>query len=879
MKTIVIGAVAGGATAATRLRRLDENADIILLERGDYVSFANCGLPYRLGGVTNRDALLVATPELLRRRFRVDVRTGSEAISIDRAAKTVRVRRRDGSEYDESYDALILATGASPTSPNVPGADDPRVSPLWTVPDSDEIARRLDSGARRALVVGSGFVALESAENLRLKGLEVVLAVRGDQLLKTIDREASRLIENELTALGVRVEFGASLAAFEPAADGDGISAVFADGRRFDTDFALTGIGVRPNSQLAQSCGLQINDAGYIVVDEQMRTSDEAIFAVGDVVQVVDLTTGRPTAVALAGPAQKQGRVAADAIVSRARQLENANTLETTNNRSNSPKLVSANKLVDISSDAVSESRYVGTLGASILKVGSLAVGSVGWTEKRLKAAALPFRKIYLNPSSNAGFYPGGTPIFVKLLFAPNDGKILGAQFVGRQGVDKRTDVVATAARFGGTVRDLATLELAYAPPFNAAKDPVNEAGMIASNVLTGLTRPVYPDELPENALLLDVRTPEEFELATIPGAVNVPLDELRDRLGELDRSRPIVAFCQVGKRGYVAERILRQRGFDVFNLSGGFSTWRLFNPPTPGPSVPASTPSVPQTPSAPTTPNAPTDSAATTSNADAEPLELDVRALACPGPIVRLRRTFDAASPGTVVRLRAAATFEIDLRSWARSTGVRIERFETQNGELTATLRKPGGSETSVAPQPFATSSGADFAEQAKNFAAQTQNAKSAAIVLFSSDLDKALAALIIACGAAASGVQTSVFFTFWGLSVLRKNPAPRVKKTLFDKAFGALLPRGAERLKLSKMNFGGLGKAAMKHAMSKQNVPTLPELLTQAKELGVRFVACEMAANVMGFAPEELIEVDEIAGVGRFIDLAKDAGPTLYI
>ncbi|MBQ9127568.1 MAG: FAD-dependent oxidoreductase, partial [Thermoguttaceae bacterium] len=516
------------------------------------------------------------------------------------------------------------------------------------------------------------------------------------------------------------------------------------DGRRLDADFVLTGIGVRPNSQLAQSCGLQTNDAGYIVVDEQMRTSAESIFAVGDVVQVVDLTTGRPTAVALAGPAQKQGRVAADAIVSRARQLESANILDRTNNRSNPLNLADTNKLANHSPIAVSESRYVGTLGASILKVGSLAVGSVGWTEKRLKAAALPFRKIYLNPSSNAGFYPGGTPIFVKLLFAPNDGKILGAQFVGRQGVDKRTDVVATAARFGGTVRDLATLELAYAPPFNAAKDPVNEAGMIASNVLTGLTRPVYPDELPENALLLDVRTPEEFELATIPGAVNVPLDELRDRLGELDRSRPIVAFCQVGKRGYVAERILRQRGFDVFNLSGGFSTWRLFNPPTPGPAVPVSTPSVPQTP------HAPTDSVATTSNADAEPLELDVRALACPGPIVRLRRTFDAASPGTVVRLRAAATFEIDLRSWARSTGVRIERFETQNGELTATLRKPRGSETSVAPQALAPSNDADFAEQAKNFAAQTQNAKSAAIVLFSSDLDKALAALIIACGAA---------------------------------------------------------------------------------------------------------------------------------
>lgn len=874
MKTIVIGAVAAGATAATRLRRLDENADIILLERGDYVSFANCGLPYRLGGVTPRDALLVASPELLRRRFRLDVRAGSEAISIDRAAKTVRIRRRDGSEYDESYDALVLATGASPSSPNVPGADAPRVSPLWTVPDSDEIARRIASGARRALVVGSGAVALEAAENLRLRGLDVALIVRGDQLLKTVDRETSRLIANELTALGVRVEFGASVAAFEPTANGNGISAVLTDGRRFEADFALTGIGVEPNSQLARSCGLQTNPNGYIVVDEQMRTSDAAIFAVGDVVEVVDLTTGRPTAVALAGPAQKQGRIAANVI---------AYLAKTSDFNAVAPSVVESQL-----------SRYPGTLGAAILKVGELAVGSVGWTEKRLRAGGIPFRKIYLNPSSNAGFYPGGTSIFSKLLFSPEDGKILGAQFVGRQGVDKRTDVVATAARFGTTVADLATLELSYAPPFSAAKDPVVEAGMIAANVLTGLTRPVYPDELPENALLLDVRTSAEFELATIPGAVNVPLDELRDRLAELDRSRPIVAFCQVGKRGYVAERILRQRGFDAFNLSGGFSTWRLFNPPPTEPNaVDGLSTSVPSVP-APPSPSAPTVYSSTSSDA-AKSVELDVRSLACPGPIVRLRQTFDTASPGTLVRLRAAATFEIDLLSWARSTGVSVEKIEKNGGELTATLRKPSDFATSDASSPSSCSScslagapsastprfenGDDFAEKAENFVAQTQNARSAAIVLFSDDLDKATAALIIACGAAASGIETSVFFTFWGLSVLRKNPAPRVRKTLFGKAFGAMLPRGAERLKLSKMNFGGLGKAAMKRAMAAQNAPTLPKLLTQAKALGVRFVACEMAANVMGFAPEELIDVDEIAGVGRFIDLAKDAGPTLFV
>lgn len=542
MKAIIIGGVAAGAGAAARLRRLDEQAEIILLERGDFMSYANCGLPYHLGGVIpDRESLLVMTPPAFSARFNVDIRLGHEAVSIDRAAKTVTVRRPDGFLANESYDKLLLATGSTPLSPALPGVDNPRVMPLWTIPDLDRLKKIVDAGARSALIVGGGFIGLETAENLRARGLEVALVELMDQVLPTMDREMTVPLAAELKKLGVSLMLGRKVAAFKPASGG--VVAILDNGGEIPADVAVLSIGVKPNSELALGAGLTLGERGHIVVDECLRTSDPDIHAAGDAVEVVDPILGGRIAVPLAGPANKQGRVAADNMAGRA-------------------------------------SRYQGSLGASIVKLGSLAAGSVGHTERRLRRAGVDFRTAYLHPAASALYYPGSSRLAMKLLFTP-EGGILGAQIVGAGGVDKRIDVIATAIRARMNVTELAELELSYAPPFNAAKDPVNMAGMIAGNILSGDTTAIGPDELPNGAYLLDVREASEFAAGAIPGAVNIPLGQLRKRLAEIPAGKRIVAYCQIGFRGYVAERLLRQRGFSASNLSGGYATWKLFNPPS----------------------------------------------------------------------------------------------------------------------------------------------------------------------------------------------------------------------------------------------------------------------------------------------------------
>lgn len=800
MKVIIVGGVAAGAGAAARLRRLDEQAEIILLERGSYISFANCGLPYHLGGVIpERDSLLVMTPERFRARFAVDVRVENEAVAIDREARRITVRKADGSAYQESYDRLLLATGSSPLRMELPGGDDPAIHQLWTIPDMDRILAGVGKGAKRALVVGAGFIGLEVAENLRHRGLEVTVVELAPQVLPTVDKEMSVPLAAELAELGITLELGHKVVAFRR--DG-ALFAKLEDGRELEADFAVMSVGVRPNSELAKAAGLELGPRGHIVTDEFLRTSDPAIYAAGDVVEVADPVTGGRTAIPLAGPANKQGRIAADNLAGRS-------------------------------------SRYPGSFGAAILKIGSLAAGSVGLTERRLTQLKLDYRKIYLHAASSAGYYPGGAMLDMKLLFAP-DGKILGAQIVGRKGVDKRIDVIATAMRDGVAAPALAELELAYAPPFNTAKDPVNLAGMIAGNVLDGTSRILHADAVPAGMFLLDVREVAEFENGTIPGAVNIPLGELRTRLGELDKSRPLAVFCRVGQRGYVAERILRQHGFDVYNLSGGYLTWQQFHAETPKPVRTAAAPEAP-------------------ANDSGEAEVVDARALACPGPVVRLKQKVDVLEPGGAVKLLAPLSFAPDLAGWIQSSGNTLVSLEKKEEFLEAVIRKAGAGNVAAA--------------------AETPGGHGCSMVLFSNDLDKAMAALIIACGMAASGAKVGIFFTFWGLSVLRKNPAPAVEKTLVAKLFGWMLPKGARKLSLSKMNMGGMGTAMMKHVMAEQHVTTLPELLRQARELGVRFVACEMAMDVMGITREELIEVDEVAGVASFVAMAKHSNNTLFI
>lgn len=540
MKVVIIGGVAAGASAAARLRRLDETAEIILLEKGSHVSYANCGLPYHLGGVIpQRKSLLVVTPEMFRRQFNVQARVESEVVSIDRSAKKVTVRTSEGETYLESYDKLVLATGSSPISLQIPGIEDPRVTHLWTLADMDQVLSHVNAGAKRVVLVGAGFVGLEAAENLCEKGLEVTVVQRGTHVLSTVDREMALPLARELESCDVRFEFEKMVKKF--ITNESNLRVVLDDGKQIECDFATLCAGVKPNSELARSAGLELGLQGHIVTDEYLTTSDPNIFAAGDAVEVRDPILGGKTAIPLAGPANKQGRLVADNIMG-------------------------------------AQARYWGSIGTSILKAGKLTVGMVGLTEDRLKQKSVAYEKIYLCPNTNAAYYPGGTLLNIKLIFAP-DGKILGVQAVGVKGVDKRIDVIATAMRNGMTAPELAYIELSYAPPYNSAKDPVNMAGMIAENVLNGTSQIVHADSIPDGSFLLDVREVAEFNLGTIPGSVNIPLGTLRERLTELPKEREIVVFCLAGTRGYVAERILRQHGFNVKNLSGGYLIWKLFNP------------------------------------------------------------------------------------------------------------------------------------------------------------------------------------------------------------------------------------------------------------------------------------------------------------
>ena len=537
MKVLIVGGVAGGASAATRLRRLDEKAHIILFEKGPYISYANCGLPYYIGGeIKERENLLVTKPALLRGRFGIDVRTDSEVVSIDRRAKTVTVQNHQtGETYTESYDKLLLSPGASPKKPDWEGVNLPGIFTIRNVPDTcavDDFIR--ETGAKRAAVVGGGFIGVEMAENLTARGLSVTLMEYQEQVLPPLDPEMAAIVHTHLRQNGVNLALGTAVSGFEKA--GTGILVKTGKGD-LETDLVILSVGVAPDSGLAKEAGLELGIGGSIAVNDNYQTSDPDIYAVGDAIQVRSRLTGQDTLLPLAGPANRQGRAAAESILGR----------------------------------KPSHSRDV--LGSSILKV----------------AAGIPYLKTYTHPASHAGYYPGGTPMSLKLLFGP-DGKVFGAQAVGQDGVDKRMDVLATVIRLGGTVYDLQDLELCYAPPYSSAKDPVNMLGFTAANILNGDMKDFYCEDLAgldlDKVFLLDCRTPAEFAMGTIPGAVNIPLDELRNRLEELPKDKPVYEFCQVGLRGYIAYRILTQHGFEVYNLSGGYKSYaqarELYQKPSP---------------------------------------------------------------------------------------------------------------------------------------------------------------------------------------------------------------------------------------------------------------------------------------------------------
>ncbi len=815
MRLLVIGGVAGGMSAAARARRLDEHAQIIVFERSAHVSFANCGLPYHIGGViADRDRLLLQTPESLKSILNLDVRVGHEVTAIDRARKAVRVRElASGREYEESYDKLVLAPGGVPLRPPLPGIDDPRVMVLRNIEDMDAIKARVDGGIRSVVVIGAGYIGVEMAESLHHRGVGVDLVEMADQVMPPLDREMAAPLEEHLAARGVRLHLAAAAAAFAPAADGR-LTVELKNGERLVGDLVILSAGVKPETTLARASGIELGPRGGIRVNAHLQTNDPDIYAVGDAVEVSHTLLPEAWLIPLAGPANRQGRFAADHIFGRG-------------------------------------GTYTTTQGTAIVKVFDMTAGASGATEKNLQRAGRPYGKIYLHPNDHAGYYPGAAPMHIKMTYDPASGRILGAQVVGFQGVDKRLDVLATAIRAGMTVEDLQHLELAYAPPFGSAKDPVNMAGFMASNARAGVVKFWFAEDYPattESAAIVDVRSAQEFELWHIPGARNIPLGSLRQRLGELSKAQPVRLYCKVGFRSYLAYRILAQNGFfDVATLAGGGDTFRMWHRAV-----------APAERAMPFEAYAEEQAAAVT----AAPRTLDCTGLQCPGPILRLRQEMETVTAGGEIVVKASDSgFAADIRAWCAKHGHVLQSLDTGGAAIQAVIRKSAAIPAAAHP-PEASG------EDRKTF------------VVFSGDLDKVLAAFVIANGALAMGSQVTMFFTFWGLNALRKRPAPAVSgKGFMDRMFGAMMPMGPDRLKLSNMNMMGMGTAMMKGVMRDKNVSSLPELIESARRGGVRMIACSMSMDVMGLKREELMDGVEVGGVAAFLGAADQSGTTLFI
>jgi len=825
-RVVIVGGVAGGASAAARARRLSEDAEIVMFERGAYISFANCGLPYHIAGhIKDRERLLVQTPEGMRSRYKIDVRISTEVTSIDRARKeVVAFDRVAGREYRERYDDLILSPGAEPIRPPIRGIDSEYVLPLRNLSDMDAIVSLLgESKVRRAVVIGGGYIGLEMTEALRERGLEVTLVELAKQVMGPADPEMAAPLHQELKLHGVDLRLGTSVTEF---AERDGaLDVLLSTGESLRAGLAILAVGVKPESRLARDAGLEIGKLGGIVVDDHMRTSDPHIYAVGDAIEVDDLIAEVRALIPLAGPANRQGRIAADNILGR-------------------------------------DSVYKKTQGTAICKVFGLAIGMTGVSERSAKRHNIPYEKVYVHPASHASYYPGASPISLKLLFDPKSGRVLGAQAVGASGVDKRIDVLAVAIRAGFTVFDLEDLELSYAPPYGSAKDVVNYAGFVAANVLRGDTEVCQVEHVvspKEDQALLDVRTDAEVAGGTIPGAIHIPVDSLRSRMNELPRNKEILVFCQVGLRGYLACRMLKQNGFRCRNLTGGYKTYVAatgFQPKRPAEpkemkddtgEKSAIPPAAPQ--KAPSPPGTPKVAA-----------RVDASGLQCPGPIQRLKTAIDSVKEGEAVVIVATDSgFAADVPSWCRATGNELAELAPINGAYAATVVKRAPSGTCVQ--------------------APSASCKDMTIIVFSGDFDKAVAAFIIANGAASMGLKPTLFFTFWGLNVLCRDNPVSVKKTLVERMFGWMMPRGARKLALSRMNMAGMGLAMIKGIMKKKNVSSLPDLIASARAGGVRLVACAMTMDLMGIKPEELIDGVETGGVAAYLEKAATGTVNLFI
>ena len=813
---LIVGGVAGGMSAAARLRRLDETSKIIVLERGGHVSYANCGLPYYIGdSITDRSKLLLQTPDSFKKRFNVEVRIYHEAIAVHPDQKLVRVRDlQSGREYDEPYDNLLLSPGGSPIRPKIPGSGHSAIHTLWTIPDTDLIRDLVDKGhVKTALVVGAGFIGLEMAENLQARGIRVVVVEAARQAMNVIDYEMAALVHREVRNKGVELYLGDAVSSFEEDS-GAAVIARLASGKTVSADLVLLSIGVAPNTGFLEGSGIALGPRGHIVVNEYLRTGKEHIYAAGDAIEVVNPFSGKKTAVPLAGPANKQGRIAADNMHGAVHRT------------------------------------YDGTMGTAIAKVFDLAVGVTGATEKFCRTENIVHNTVIIHPNDHAGYYPGATMICLKLIFSPSDRRVLGAQAIGYGGVDKRIDVIATAIRGNMTVDDLCEIEHAYAPPYSSAKDPVNMVGFAAQNILDGLVKSITWDELSgalPQSILVDVRTPEEYVTGTIGDAINIPVDSLRERLGELPKNQPLIIFCRVGLRGYIATRIITDNGFsNCSNLSGGYETWRVATE-QPEDAIIAS--------------NLMHNDAVENDRLNSTKgtiIKVNACGLQCPGPVMRLKEEMDVLVSGEAVLITASDPgFYNDAQAWARATGNTVRDIRIDKGIVTAMIEKGG----IVNASPL--SAGNDKT-----------------IIVFSGDLDKVIAGFIIANGALAMGRKVTMFFTFWGLNALRKpEKITGLGKNLVEAAFGMMMPRGSRKLSLSNMSMGGIGGRLIRGIMKNKNVPALEELIAMAIKAGAHLVACQMSMELMGIRKEELIDGIEIGGVAAYLEASEHADNNLFI
>ena len=817
-KILIVGGVAGGASTAARLRRLDEEAEIVMFEKGEYISFANCGLPYYIGNtISERSKLLVQTVEDMKDKFNIDVRIFSEVISINRDEKSIRVKNVKTNEtYEETFDYLVLSPGASPVKPPIEGIENcSNLFTLRSVPDTDLIKNYIENNnVKTATVIGGGFIGLEMTENLNNLGIKVSLVEMLDQVMAPIDYEMASILHEHIRQNNVDLILSDGVKKFS----NNGHSIFLNSGKEIKSDLIILSIGIKPETKFVQKAGIETNKRGYIKVNDYMQTNDQSIYALGDAVCIKDYITHLETSVALAWPANRQGHIVADNICGR-------------------------------------KVKYNGTLGSSVAKVFDLTVASTGKNEKTLKSLNIPYKVLHVHPNSHAGYYPGSFPVALKLIFSP-EGKIYGAQGVGIDGVDKRIDVIATAIKGNLSVYDLPDLETCYAPPYSSAKDPVNMAGYDATNILTNFVKTCQwyeIDDLVKNGgFLIDVR--EEYELSTgyISGMVNIPLPQLRKRINEIPKKNKIYVYCQVGLRGYFASRLLTQLGYDVTNLDGGYRTYKAVNSPNIKSAQSSNNPKAinPQT----------NDN--NSKNSAHIALKIDACGLQCPGPIRRVFEAMKQLKNGEILEISATDPgFKADISAWCENTGNTLIAKQIDKETKVTTVKIAKG----------------QLLPNSSNIVSNDKN--NTTIVVFSGDLDKAIASFIIATGAASMGKQVTMFFTFWGLNILKKKKKPHIKKNFISRMFSFMLPKDAAKLPLSTMNMLGMGPKMIKKIMRDKNVDSIEVLMNNAKRMNIKLVACAMSMDLMGIDRQELIDEAEVAGVASYLAATNSANHNLFI